>query len=156
MRQAVSDTPSTPSADDSMPAGPQADSGQPPVIDEKVLCEAVGCDVGEEGELVLRVLAMFEQHGPPSLLKLAESAQNQGSAQIADTAHALKSMCRNIGAIRLGEACDRLESEAKGGQIENLTEQLASLQTELVTVLERIKQIRSAQQQPDKLANLEM
>ena len=156
MRQAVSDTPSTPVADDSTTAGPHADSGQPPAIDEKVLCEAVGCEVGEEGELVLRVLTMFEEHGPPGLLKLAESAQNQGSAQIADTAHALKSMCRNIGAVRLGEACDRLESEAKGGHIENLTEQLASLQTELVTVLERIKQIRSAQQQPDKLVNLEM
>jgi len=89
------------------------------------------------------------------LLRIAESAQSQGSEQIGNAAHALKSMCRNIGAVRLGDACDRLESEAKDGHIENLTVQLASLRAELVAVLDRIKQIRSAKQ-PVKVANLEM
>jgi two-component system sensor histidine kinase BarA len=154
--QTVMDTPSIPAAVDNRPADSQADLDQLPVIDEKVLCEAIGCEAGEGGELALRVLALFEEHGPPSLLKLAETAQTQGSEQIGDAAHALKSMCRNIGAVRLGEACDQLENEAKDGHIENVMLQLARLQAELVAVLDRIKQIQSARQQPNKVASLEM
>jgi two-component system sensor histidine kinase BarA len=143
MRQTAVMAPSNPEPEDHKPHGVIEDTDQLPVIDESVLCEAIGCDMGDRGELVMRVLSLFEEHGPPSLLKLAQSAQSQESQQIGDAAHALKSMCRNIGAVRLGEACDRLERQAKDSCIENLMAQLANLQTELVAVLDRIKQIRS-------------
>ncbi len=149
MRQTAEMAPSQPDPEDHKPHVALEDTDQVPVIDESVLCEAIGCDMGDRGELVMRVLSLFEEHGPPSLLKLAESAQSQGSQQISDAAHALKSMCRNIGAVRLGEACDRLEREAKDGRIENLMAQLANLQAELVAVLDRIKQIRSESQQQE-------
>lgn len=154
MRQADGENQPGPVTDVNRDTGREDDANALPVIDDKVLCAAVGCEVGEEGELVLRILALFEEHGPPALLKLAESARDQGCEQIGDAAHALKSMCRNIGAMRLGEACDRLESEAKGGHVENLTAQLENLQRELVMVLDRIKPDRSAGQDPGKIASV--
>ena len=45
----VTETPSIPAADYGKPAASQAEMDQPPVIDEQVLCEAVGCEVGEGG-----------------------------------------------------------------------------------------------------------
>jgi CheY-like chemotaxis protein/HPt (histidine-containing phosphotransfer) domain-containing protein len=123
-----------------------------PIIDENVLCEAMGCEVGDRGEIVMRVLELFEDHGPPALLKVAESASDKGNSEIADTAHALKSMARNIGAIRLGSACEILEREAKGGHIEHLPAKLSHLQIELVAVLDWIKACQDKQpDQPDSM-----
>ncbi|MDA7946774.1 MAG: ATP-binding protein [Hyphomicrobiaceae bacterium] len=114
-----------------------------PVIDENVLCEAIGCSIEEAGELVLRVLTLFEEHAPAALLKVAEMARDEGAGQIGDAAHALKSMARNIGAMRLGAACDRLEDQARSGNIQGLNQQLIGLKTELVAVLEKIESYKS-------------
>ena len=114
-----------------------------PVIDKTVLDALAGCQAGEGGDLLVRVLSLFEQHAPPALLKLAESARDEGCPEIADAAHALKSMCRNIGAVRLGEACDRLEAEARSGKIDRLTAQLSHLQSELTAVLVQTDRIRN-------------
>jgi HPt (histidine-containing phosphotransfer) domain-containing protein len=37
-------------------------------------------------------------------------------AAVADAAHALKSLSRNIGAIALGDLCDAIEDAARAGQ----------------------------------------
>jgi HPt (histidine-containing phosphotransfer) domain-containing protein len=129
------------------------DANSDPVIDESVLCAAIGCDIGDRGEFVMRVLSLFEEHGPPALLKLAETAQSESTAEIADATHALKSMARNIGAIRLAAACQTLEKEAKEGAIENLTVQLSGLQKSLVEVLDAIGDMRAeAEEEPGDMA----
>ena len=120
-----------------------APAGDLAIIDESVLEAVANCQEGDGSELLLRVLRLFEDHAPPALLTLAELAQAGSTPdKIGDAAHALKSMCRNIGALRLGAACDRLESEASGGHIDGLTAQLARLQSELIAALEDIHRIK--------------
>ncbi len=123
-------------------AGP-ATGDSTPVIDETVLCEAIGCSLDEAGELVLRVLMLFEEHAPAALLKIAETARDGGEEQIGDAAHALKSMARNIGAMRLGAACDRLEEQARTGRTRSLNAQLMGLKNEVVAVLEKIAEYKA-------------
>ena len=129
---------------ETQPATASEQAGQLAIIDESVLCDAIGCDINEAGELVARVLTLFEQHAPAALLKLAETARDGGEKQIADAAHALKSMCGNIGAVRLAAACEQLEVQAKAGKIQELKVQLASLQAELVAALNKINEYKKA------------
>ena len=110
----------------------------PPVIDEDVLASLAGFQEGGGGELILRILSLFEEHAPPALLTLAEKASENSHTEIADAAHALKSMCRNIGAARLSRACDTLEAQARSGDVERLPAKIAAMQEMLVEVLAAI------------------
>ena len=125
----------------------ERDVGVLPIIDATALRESIGCEPDERSELLLRVLSLFEQHGPPALLKIAESARDHISSEIGDAAHALKSMCLNIGAVRLAAACDRLENDAKNNHLENLNVQLLHLQKELVLALDEIKKLKGTGQE---------
>jgi two-component system sensor histidine kinase BarA len=147
MRQTEADMPSNYVAQISEAAVLEHDDDELPIIDSTVLRDAIGCEPDERSDLLLRVLSLFEQHGPPALLKIAESASDQNNSEIGDAAHALKSMCRNIGAVRLAAACDRLETDAKNNHLENLTAQLCRLQKELVTALDVIKKLKGSGQE---------
>ena len=114
-----------------------------PVIDEEVLADAVGGDIHAASELVTSVLGLFEAHAPEALLKLALSARNDGAKDTADAAHALTSMARNIGAMRLAEACAVLEADAQSEQLGDLPDRLEVLKRDLVEVLQAIERWRS-------------
>ena len=118
-------------------------SNELPLIDEEVLNDVAGCQDGDGGELVLRVLSLFEEHAPPALLHLAECAGEQGMEEIASAAHALKSMCRNIGASRLAAVCQKIEAEALEGQASDLPASLRYLHSELVATLARIADLKT-------------
>ena len=45
-------------------------------------------------------------------MKLERAADAQDSRQVASAAHALKSMCYNIGAVQLGTMLDTIETQA--------------------------------------------
>ncbi|MGI9383573.1 MAG: ATP-binding protein [Methyloligellaceae bacterium] len=124
----------------SQPAAADPASDAPvPIIDESVLQMIAGMPGSDGVAFLTRIFSLFETHAPKALLTLAESARDSGNGDIADAAHALKSMARNVGAMRLGAACDRLESQARSGHVEHLTRQLAGVQGELLAVLEQIK-----------------
>ena len=127
-----------------------AEDGDAPIVDESVLQMIAGMPGSDGVAFLTRIFALFESHAPKALLALAESARDAGNEDIADAAHALKSMARNVGAVRLGNACGHLESQARGGHVEHLTRQLARVQGELVAVLEQIKAMK---QEPARAAS---
>lgn len=114
-----------------------------PVIDEGVLADAVGGDINAASELVARVLGLFTTHAPEAMLKLALTARDGGALEIAEAAHALKSMARNIGARRLAEACGVLEADAQSARLVDLPDRLEGLKRHLIEVLEIIDRPRT-------------
>lgn len=119
------------------PAGLSPDQALP-VIDDDVLAGVAACSPGDGQALVLRVLGLFESHAPKTLLTLAEAAQSDGHAAIADAAHALKSMARNIGANRLAEACGDLEAKARAGDVGRIRSKLMAIHQHVIDVLDEI------------------
>ncbi len=121
------------------PAAEEPDDNAIPVIDDDVLDGVAACSPGAGEALVLKVLGLFESHAPAALLKLAETAQTDSLTTIGEAAHALKSMARNIGANRLGEACGVLEAEARSGDVVELKSRLETIHQCVVDVLAEIK-----------------
>ena len=57
-------------------------------------------------------------------------------------------MSSHIGAKRLADTCERLENEARQGNVEGLVAHLARLRNELLDVLARIKELKSTETPP--------
>jgi signal transduction histidine kinase/CheY-like chemotaxis protein/HPt (histidine-containing phosphotransfer) domain-containing protein len=87
------------------------------------------------GELVARVIALFKKTTPDALEAVQKAADDP--AALASAAHALKSLCRSIGAARLGNACDDIETRARDGATlpPGEAEALALLLLETLTAL---------------------
>ena len=88
------------------------EENKPPIIDDDVM-NSYG-DFQEDGgaELIARLLNLFLEHAPAALSQVEEDAKGDDLKVLASAAHALKSMGRNIGAVRLSNACDKLELAA--------------------------------------------
>ncbi len=67
-------------------------------------------------DLAARVIALYREHAPRALATLGERITSGEAKPIADAAHALKSLSRNIGAVRVAELCAQLERAARGGE----------------------------------------
>lgn len=65
--------------------------------------------------LAARVLGLFKQHAP-RLLKNLEQAPSDDVHAAGQAAHALKSLCRNIGALQAGNLCEVIEADAADGR----------------------------------------
>lgn len=68
-------------------------------------------------DLVGRVIALYAEHAPRLFERLLDCGMRpEDTDALATAAHALKSLCRNVGAIRVGDFCDAIENEARGGR----------------------------------------
>lgn len=106
-----------------------------PLIDRTVL--AAIAEMQAPGDnLVERVIDLFVTHAPEHLERLVE-ALDKGAPAIARAAHALKSLCRSIGAARLGGACEIVEAAANEGIVPQTAaiSQLSALQAETIAAL---------------------
>ena len=93
--------------------------------------------------MIARILVLFSEHAPVTLNRLNGSS-DLGADDIASAAHALKSMCSNIGADRLFHACDMLEKTMREDRSCNPGDLIASVELELDLVLQHIEQRRTA------------
>ena len=96
------------------PAGNAAAPACESVFEMKTLDQLAAMQAGKKN-LPLRALTLFQEHSRPAMLTLAKSAKSGDPAQIAKAAHALKSMCGNVGARRLADTCAAIERHAAGG-----------------------------------------
>jgi two-component system sensor histidine kinase BarA len=78
-----------------------------PIIDRSVL-QSVNEIAGPGDDLAGRVIRLFAEHAPRKL-DLLLSLPTQDVTTRPAAAHALKSMCRNIGAVRLADLCEAIE-----------------------------------------------
>ena len=93
-----------PASGDATVDGESAD----PILDITVL-ESILQLQSPGDDLVDRVIQLYATHAPTALSNLRDKI-NAGEAEaVAAAAHALKSLCRNVGGIRLGNLCDRVE-----------------------------------------------
>jgi signal transduction histidine kinase/DNA-binding NarL/FixJ family response regulator/HPt (histidine-containing phosphotransfer) domain-containing protein len=88
-----------------------------PILDRHVLQSIREIGSGEAGDQLLgRVVKLFIQQAPTLLNRLCEQRRNT-PAEVGKAAHALKSMCRNIGARQMGDICDAIETAAAAGTL---------------------------------------
>ncbi len=65
-----------------------------------------------------KILALFEKHAKADLQELANAADARDAGRLRDVAHRLKGGCRAVGATRMANLSDAIESAARGGSTE--------------------------------------
>ena len=71
--------------------------------------------IGGSEALFRRVLDLFAGRVPQAVEQVTALSEASDMVALADAAHALKSMCANIGASRAVDACHALELAARTG-----------------------------------------
>ena len=116
-----------------------------PVLDQNILDDlrlSVGGSDGQGG-LLQRVLVLFEAKAPDSFEHVRNVSKSDDKAALADAVHGLKSMCANIGAARVADACNRMELAARLGEEMDVGAGLAEISVNLNEVLGQIKQLQA-------------
>ncbi len=124
---------------DISPAGKPAGA----VLDTSQLTSSLGLESSAGQEMIARILAMFVEHAPNAMAKLVNDDEMDGES-IASAAHALKSMCGNIGAERLHHTCGILENTMRENSDSDPGELIAKVQEELDLVMRHIEQMQMA------------
>jgi two-component system sensor histidine kinase BarA len=85
-----------------------------PLLDRSIIAQIEEMQAPGDN-LVARILGLYIEHAPPALAKLGQLAQSGGPAAVAEAAHALKSLSRNVGAVQVGDLCGDIEARARDG-----------------------------------------
>ncbi len=123
------------SSDQSEP-NPPAD-GEIPLIDAEVLASII--EMQQPGDdLASRVVRLFSIHAPRALETLLAAQSCGNPTTIAEAAHALRSLSRNIGALRIGDLCTQLESEVRDGVVTHVGSHCEAIQRSLPATIAAI------------------
>ena len=98
---------------------------EPSVWNPATLTELVGDNPG----LHKRLLEKFLTNAEKQVTAIIAAAGSDDCTALADVAHPLKSSARSVGALRLGELCQRLETAGRAGDVltcRSLTDGLAA------------------------------
>ena len=112
------------------------------ILDQAVIDEIR--NIGGSNALFHRVLELFASRVPQAVDKVNGFASGSDLEQLADAAHALKSMCANIGASRAVAACHDLEAAAREGTGEDTAEMAAAIAREVSLVMREVERLRAA------------
>lgn len=128
-------------------ANSQASHGEPRLVDTEVLASIEAMQAPGD-DLVQRVISLFAEHAPRLLAELIRAAKDPDDRrQLAASAHALKSLCRNVGARRVGDLCDAIEAQAEASQEQPTPrvdlEELALALRETLETLQRLSAART-------------
>ena len=91
--------------------------------------------------LIGRIAGLYIEHAPAAHGQLAAAAEGADAAEIAELAHALKSLSRNVGAVRVGNMADSIENAARNRDARPSKEALAQLGQALDETLAELKEI---------------
>jgi HPt (histidine-containing phosphotransfer) domain-containing protein len=119
----------------------------PPGVAQAVLDSATINDlrrIGGSEALFRRVLDLFAGRVPQAVDKLQAMGSAEDREALADAAHALKSMCANIGALRAVSACDDLELAARTQADFDLGTKLSAIVREVRLTLNEVERLRAA------------
>ena len=119
----------------------------PPGAAQAVLDSATINDlrrIGGSEALFRRVLDLFAGRVPQAVDKLQAMGSAEDREALADAAHALKSMCANIGALRAVSACDDLELAARTQADFDLGTKLSAIVREVRLTLNEVERLRAA------------
>ena len=113
-----------------------------PVVDPDVIAELRS--IGGSEALFRRVLDLFAGRVPQAVDKVSEMSVGSDLKALGDAAHALTSMCANIGARRALEACRALEHAARDSAHFDAGAMVAAITEEMRSVLAEIAVLRAA------------
>jgi HPt (histidine-containing phosphotransfer) domain-containing protein len=101
-------------------------------------------NIGGNTALFNRVLELFASRVPQAVEKVAALATSSDLSALADAAHALKSMCANIGAHHAVGACHDLELAARTSKEFDAGEKTANIIREVRRVMRAVDGLRAA------------
>jgi two-component system sensor histidine kinase BarA len=93
--------------------------------------------------LVGRMVGLYATHAPLALEKILEVAGTEDCRQLAQAAHALKSLSLSVGAKRNAALCAALELDASRGCGERKVENLISLQTAMPLTIAELRKFEA-------------
>jgi HPt (histidine-containing phosphotransfer) domain-containing protein len=113
-----------------------------PVIDAGAI--EVLKSIGGNEALFQRVVSLFLKNVPESLHRIKALQYGGDDLDLADAAHALKSICISIGAKRAQHACHELELLLRTGQTFDMVERVAAIAREAKAALQEAERLRAA------------
>jgi len=116
---------------------PIADAVRVPTLDESVLIDLLDGDV----RLAAEVLRDFEGTLEQGADEIDAAFRNQRTQDLVVASHKLKSSSRTVGAMRLGELCERLE-ESAGGPVPSVERMILAIMAEIGAVGRRLRATR--------------
>jgi len=120
---------------------PDASGKELPVLDDEVLADLRESGGGSDG-LLKRVFELFADNAPTSFADIQEVSDASDKAALADAAHALKSMCANIGAAKAADACNTLELAIRQDEEIDVGAAIAEISATMNEALGQIKQVQ--------------
>ncbi len=119
------------------PAPPNATSQPMSVLDPEVIQTLR--ELQQPGtDLIRRVSEIYTEKAPVVFVDIESATDRRSFSDIANSAHALKSLSANIGAIHVAAACDRLEEYALKHEVRDYGELLMSVKQSLDAALPEI------------------
>jgi CheY-like chemotaxis protein len=115
-------------------------SGADALLDQSVLTDLSSMRAGDGASLLQELIELFLEGAPGRVAQIQQSVEDP--AALASHAHALKSMCLNLGAKRLIEICQRLETVGYAGRLENATVLLQELQSTFIHTKAQLMPLR--------------
>ncbi|MDA3830090.1 Hpt domain-containing protein [Paucibacter sp. O1-1] len=97
--------------------------------------------IDDDGSVLDEVIQMYLDEGDTHVDALLAALAGGHTADLARTAHALKSASFNVGAKTLGDLCQRLERQAKSGDTHGLGDLVAAA----VAMMERVRPLLRAE-----------
>ncbi len=122
---------------------PEADDAAP-VINPATLDAISGISSGDAAALIERIFGLYEAHAPEALERLESALRTSSGDDVANAAHALKSLSYSVGATRVAMACGALEAAARSGEDADLGSLTGTIRAELDAALSRIVEIKTA------------
>ncbi len=110
-----------------------------PVLDTAVL-DAIREMQRPGDNLVGRVAGLFLATAPQRLGQL-EACDLSRLSEVAKAAHALKSLCRNIGAVRLGDVLDEIEMAALAGRSDDVRDRVPAVPALLCEAMDALRAV---------------
>jgi PAS domain S-box-containing protein len=106
------------------------DAGAPVMIDPNVIASFREMDVEGEESLLGKLIDVFIENTPRLLEEARAALAKQMSPNLERAAHTLKGSCSNFGAERMRLVCERLETVAHNGALEEAAELIEQVEKE--------------------------
>jgi HPt (histidine-containing phosphotransfer) domain-containing protein len=113
-----------------------------PILSEDILQDMESLQMPDEPDILVEIFETFIKSSPDRLEKIKTVSKTDDLKAISREAHALKSSARTIGAVRLGEACQRLEHQPDLVKVSD--EVIKDIEVEVAVVIAEMKKIRPA------------
>jgi HPt (histidine-containing phosphotransfer) domain-containing protein len=94
------------------------------ILDTAILDDLRELDRDGQSGFLRQIIAVFEEQADEIIADLKAAAEARDETQLANLAHKLKGSARTVGAVELGNHCERLEHEARQGAIADLPTRL--------------------------------